>query len=554
MIDSPAATPEMLLRSVLRGLRQEAEGAGADDLARRAALLDERLRSRRLLVAVIGEHNRGKSTLINSLIGSSWLPVGQHAPTLPPVYVYGAAQEHVELVYEDGSAAESTQAELLSLTPEDAAGVSHARVGLPGADLYGLVLVDTPGLNDPDTSRLMQTVYDVLPHSDLVLLVLDSAQALGASEHALVEHRVLRTDLHQLVVVLNRDDELEDEAQRAAVRERVSRILRPLVGDEPTILPYAARTALRARERDDQRLLSRSGYPELSALLQASAAERVHILQGLVAARAGVLGVEMRARLAAERTVAVPDAVVSELPARMEIARRTVATIADEHVLDVRAFSLELHDRLPDEVGESTPEDIRRFLPFYIQQQFAAFLREREESLVERVRGALTAAGLDDLPVPPDLLGRPLAPGLHPYVAPDFLEDSIVITTFMQVIGLAVPSVLTTALMTLGPLLRRFTRGMQLQDERGALLRAAQAATLEAGAALERQMAVSVARLAEMLRVEAQPPAEITSMEAEQVDPAAVARVDLLLQALSDLVPAALPEHLGRDGALRRIG
>jgi hypothetical protein len=104
-------TPELALRATLRNLRSEAEGIGATDLAAGLSALDDRLRSRRLLVAVVGEHNRGKSSLVNSLIGAPWLPVGQNAPALPPVYVFGGAHDHVEIVYADGEASESTRAE-----------------------------------------------------------------------------------------------------------------------------------------------------------------------------------------------------------------------------------------------------------------------------------------------------------------------------------------------------------------------------------------------------------------------------------------------------------
>src|SRR5262249_7829712 len=140
-------TPELALRATLRGLGAEAARSGAADLAQGFQALDERLRSRRLVVAVVGEHNRGKSSLVNSLIGSVWLPVGQSAPALPPVYVGAGEREHVELVYDDGSSAESTRTELLSLDADEAASIAYARVTLPSPDLHGLLVVDTPGLN-----------------------------------------------------------------------------------------------------------------------------------------------------------------------------------------------------------------------------------------------------------------------------------------------------------------------------------------------------------------------------------------------------------------------
>lgn len=538
---APEVTPEVTLRAALRDLRREAEALGASDAARWAGSLDERLRSRRLLVAVLGEHNRGKSTLINSLIGQNWLPVGQSAPALPPVYVYGGAREHVELVYDDGSTAESTRAELLNLGPDDAASVSYARVALPGPDLYGLVLVDTPGLNDPDTSRLTQTVYGLLPHSDLALLVLDSAQALGASEHDLVEQQILRAGLHRLVIVLNRDDELEDERQRDAVRDRVTRLLTPLLGAPPTILPLAARAALRARERNDTRLLSRSGYPELRALLQQEAAARMSTLRHMVVSRAQGVALDLRERAARPLPVpAPPRAITTVDPAQVEAARRDLDAARDDYALALREFTMGLRERLPEEIKEIPAHDIRRFLPFYIQQQFTTFLQEREAQARERLQTALHRTGVADLEIPSEIAGRALAPGLHPYVPPDFLEDSVLITTFMQVIGIALPSALVTALMTLGPMLRRFTRNIRAQDEHNALLQTAQAATMEAGAALERRIDRSFADLDDTLRLAAAPPAatEITVTVDDPARAEAVRRIDTMLRSLAQLEQA----------------
>jgi hypothetical protein len=500
--------------------------------------LDERLRSRRLLVAVLGEHNRGKSTLINGLIGQHWLPVGQAAPALPPVYVYGGAREHVELVYDDGSTAESTRAELLNLGPDEATSVSYARVALSSPDLYGLVLVDTPGLNDPDTSRLTQTVYGLLPHSDLALLVLDSAQALGASEHDLVEQQILRAGLHRLVVVLNRDDELEDERQREAVRDRVTRLLSPLLGVAPTILPFAARAALRARERNDQRLLSRSGYPELRALLQQEAAARMRTLQHLVVSRAHGVALDLRARAARPLPVTQPQQPLTAVaPAQVEVARRDLEAARTEYVLALQEFTMGVRERLAEEIKESSAEDIRRFLPFYIQQQFTAFLEEREAQAREQLRTALSRTGMVDLEIPIEIAGRALAPGLHPYVPPDFLEDSILITTFMQVIGIMLPSALMTALMTVGPLLRRFTRNIRAQDEHNALLQTAQAATMEVGIALERRIDGAFATLDDTLRLAAAPvqPAAIVMSVDDPGRAEAVRRIDTVLRALAQL-------------------
>jgi Dynamin family len=491
---SPANTPEVALRNTLRELRHVAANAGAGDLAAAFSQLDERLRSRRLLVAVVGEHNRGKSSLVNSLIGTPWLPIGQSAPALPPVYVFGGTREHVEIVYEDGSVAESSRDELLSLSPDDAASVSFARVAIPSSDFQGLVLIDTPGLNDPDTSRLAQTVFALLPQSDLALLMLDSAQALGASEHELIERRIARAGLQRLVVILNRDDELDDETQRAAVRDRVARMLTPLLGAEPTVLPYAARTALRARARNDERLLARSGYPELRALLEECAADRARILRTVATERARAIGQTLLSRLEAppELPTAPGDDTADDSITQASTACRALESIRDSYRLELEAFTLALRERLIEETTESSIDDIRRYLPYFIQQEFDAFTRDHEQPVREQIQAALREAGVESWPVEQLTKAAP-APGLHPYVRPDFLEDSLLLTTFMTLVGLAMRPVVAGAVMTVGPILRMLSRGMLDKDTKTALLQAARVATSDAGLALEQQVVASFA-------------------------------------------------------------
>jgi hypothetical protein len=528
-------TPELALRAILSKLRDEAGAACATDVAHGLDALDERLRSRRLLVAVIGEHNRGKSTLVNSLIGEAWLPMGQGAPTLPPVYVYGGAREHVELVYADGNTVECTRSELLSLSADEAESVSHARVAIPSDDVRGFTLVDTPGLNDPETSRLAQTVYGLLPQSDLALLILDSTQALGASEKELLERRIAQAGLHRLVVILNRDDALEGEEQRAEVRGRVSRLFMTALGKEPEVLPYAARIALRARERDDERMLARSGYPELRALLSECVATRAVVLREIVARRAADLAQMLHARLSQPVAMPAPpmDADDGDHREQAERACRAVEAIRDEFKLQLQGFTLALRDRIPDETTEASISDIRRFLPFFIQEEYAAFLREHDAQVREKVQSVVRAAGVADWKAERLTTGAP-APGLHPYVEPDFLEDSILLTTFMTVIGLTMKPIVAGAMMSIGPILRMLTRGMYDQTTKSALVQSAMAATMEAGQALEGQIDTSFADLTRGVREgspEPTPQAEIVFDDSSRRE--ARDRVSALVDALA---------------------
>ena len=121
---------------------------------------------------------------------------------------------------------------------------------------------------------------------------------------------------------------------------------------------------------------------------------------------------------------------------KIELACRAVTRVGEEYSMELNTFAIELRDRLVDETADATPEDLRRYLPFYIQEQFAAFLGEHEQDVPARARDAMREAGLTEAPAL-NVVARPPAPGLHPYVRPDFLEDSLLLSTFLTVIGLA---------------------------------------------------------------------------------------------------------------------
>jgi hypothetical protein len=91
---STAATPVEALERVAR----LASDGGASQVARDAAALSERLREGRFHLACFGQFKRGKSTLINALVGEELLPVGV-APVTSVVTVvrFGAPRVRVRV-------------------------------------------------------------------------------------------------------------------------------------------------------------------------------------------------------------------------------------------------------------------------------------------------------------------------------------------------------------------------------------------------------------------------------------------------------------------------
>ena len=181
-------------------------------LAARAARLSERIEDRRFHIGILGDFKRGKSTLVNALIGRTVLPSGVVPVTTVVTEVrFGAGGSGAVVDYADGTTEtidERVLAEYVSeeRNPGNRRGVARVVVSVPetlGAP--GVVLVDTPGLGSVHEHQTAAARY-ALADSDGAVVVLSADSPLSDTEHALVVDLVSRGA--PLFVVVNKCDHL----------------------------------------------------------------------------------------------------------------------------------------------------------------------------------------------------------------------------------------------------------------------------------------------------------------------------------------------------------
>ncbi len=218
----------------LAALARLARAAGADALADEAEALAERLREARFYVACVGQFKRGKSTLINALVGEPVLPVGvvpvtavvtvvRHGPRLAARVRFG---ERGWEECDPGSVATYIAEEH---NPGNEKGVAAVEVFVPGPLLAsGMCLVDTPGVGSVQEANAAATRAFV-PHIDAALVVLGADPPISGEELALVQD--IARSVRELIFVLNKADRLPaaEREQAVAFTERVvsGRIGRP---------------------------------------------------------------------------------------------------------------------------------------------------------------------------------------------------------------------------------------------------------------------------------------------------------------------------------------
>jgi GTP-binding protein EngB required for normal cell division len=293
--------------SVLASALSELAALGTErDREQLAALLD-RLDAARLRVLVAGEAKRGKSTLVNALLGRDVLPSGVTPLTAVTTTVRYGDDERAEVRFLDGHDEKHPLAVLPDLVTERGNPGNRRRIA--GVTVHvsapvlagGVELVDTPGTGSVfewDT----QAAREALRSMDAAVFVLTADPPVSASERDLLG-QVAGLSVTTFVV-LNKADHL-DEPGLAEALEFTRQVLRE-AGYTGLVYPMSARAALggadagfAAFEADFIAYLSARGASDLHASAVAQARRIAGSLLDEVAVTRRVAG--MRAGDAADR-------------------------------------------------------------------------------------------------------------------------------------------------------------------------------------------------------------------------------------------------------------
>lgn len=163
--------------------------AGSDVCGMEAVRIQElcrRLGSQEITVSVIGQFKRGKSTLVNAILGEELLPVGI-VPVTSAVTRLQYGKQHAEVHFENG---EVKEIDLDSLSQyideqkneENILAVSYVNINTPSAFLQGgLILVDTPGVGSVHKHN-SNAAYAFVKESDAVIFMLSVDSPLNEIE------------------------------------------------------------------------------------------------------------------------------------------------------------------------------------------------------------------------------------------------------------------------------------------------------------------------------------------------------------------------------------
>src|SRR5712691_8480102 len=234
--------------SALCRLADLADEFDAEHIAAAVRSVAERVSEGRFYVAW-----RGKSTLLNALIGQSVLPIGiLPVTTVPTIIRYGERQtariRFQSMQWTPIPVSSVKQYVSGDRNPENAKGVAGVEIFVSSPLLArGMCLVDTPGLGSVFAGNAA-TTRAFIPHIDAAIVVIGADPPLSGDELELVE--TVAQEVHELLFVLNKADRASDAERSAAVgfaRRVLEERLRRTV---PTIFEVSALERLERRGPD----------------------------------------------------------------------------------------------------------------------------------------------------------------------------------------------------------------------------------------------------------------------------------------------------------------
>ncbi len=385
---------EVDLAAAIDGASTFARERGLPDLERRAQGLRDEL-DRPLLLAILGEFNAGKSTLVNAIVGADVAPTGILPTTATLNLLRGGAERRVRVVRKDGTTREGSYGDvklLLADAETEGAIVDHVEIVLPSELLERVWILDTPGSNAPHPEH-EALAREALHRADAALWIFDAGQAGKATEGRVLESIV--KSRREVVAALNKVDRLRG-TELEQVIDALARDVPALRTNAPVAL--SARAAFKARVASDEAALRQSGFSALMDTLEravfsrsrelkhrACAGRLSQLLDEALATEPGALAVfEERARAlgaAAKRIAATEGAVSADLEQAIEAIEAGQSQAFVDAAREVLSFVRPRTSRLGTHATD--PED-RAFLRDAIQA--------RLELAAERAGGELVDA------------------------------------------------------------------------------------------------------------------------------------------------------------------
>ncbi len=225
--------------------------------------LRDKIRTDTFNLVVVGQFKRGKTSLINALLGNAILPVSVVPLTsIVTIMTYGEALR-ASVHFNDGKTMEISPESIHEYVtekgnPKDAKDVREVVLTYPSPYLRdGVRLIDTPGVGSIYQHNT-DIAYRYLPKSDAALFLFSVDQPISKSEidflHDVKEYS------KKILFLLNKADYLCERELTESI-EFSKNVLRETMGTEVKLFPVSARLALEGSVSKSDEVFRKSLLP-----------------------------------------------------------------------------------------------------------------------------------------------------------------------------------------------------------------------------------------------------------------------------------------------------
>ena len=233
--------------------------------------LIDKLRENRFNLVVLGAFKRGKSTLINALLGEAVLPTAI-VPLTSVVTILGYGEQlDIRVHFHNGETRQISKSELVDYitekgNPQNRKGVREVDITYPSEYLRdGVRIIDTPGVGSV-YSHNTEVAYNYLPQVDAAIFVVTVDPPLSAAEQEFLKD--IREYVHKLFFVLNKIDYVEAAEQQEALEFTAHELQNSLATEYVNIFPISAKLAMDAKSNGHPEYLEASRLPEFETHLR----------------------------------------------------------------------------------------------------------------------------------------------------------------------------------------------------------------------------------------------------------------------------------------------
>lgn len=177
----------------------------------------ELIKNKQYTIAVMGEFKRGKSSLINALLGAKILPADATPTTATINRITYGPEPRAVIAFRDGTQQEIPIEELVDYVTKTTSDGEVRALSIKEATVYfptvicqnHIDIIDTPGLNDED--RMTQITIEMIANVDAVIVPIHARAPFSQTEKKFVCQLIESDNINNLIFVVTFLDQLDED-------------------------------------------------------------------------------------------------------------------------------------------------------------------------------------------------------------------------------------------------------------------------------------------------------------------------------------------------------